>query len=219
MFDKGATLWYNPSTFVGYAFHKHGLFYLSEQSVLILIELQPVTNDESASTDAAGQEGVNSHIMEKELVLTKSGMKRIQDELEHLRTVHRKEVADRIRDSKEFGELSENSEYEEAKNEQAFVEGRILELKRILQNAHIIEDEEVPVGIVGVGSKVTVRDLESGDEWEYTIVGSVEADPTEDRISNESPVGEALIDKKVGAIIEVLVPEGTAKYQIVKISK
>jgi transcription elongation factor GreA len=157
--------------------------------------------------------------MEKELILTSSGMKRIKEELEHLRTVNRKEVADRIRDSKEFGELAENPEYEEAKTEQAFVEGRIMELKRIIQNAHVIADEEVPVDAVGIGSRVMVRDLESGDEWEYMIVGSVEADPTEERISNESPVGEALMDQKVGDIVEIEVPEGTAKYEIIKISK
>ena len=157
--------------------------------------------------------------VESELVLTTGGLKKIQAELDHLRTVHRKEVADRIRDSKEFGELSENSEYEDAKTEQAFVEGRILELKRILLNAHVVEEEEIQTDVVGIGSKVGVRDLETKDEWDYTIVGSVEADPTEDRISNESPVGEALMDKKVGDIIEVEVPAGMAKYEIVKISK
>lgn len=157
--------------------------------------------------------------MEKELVLTLGGMKKIQEELERLRTVNRKEVADRIRDSKEYGELSENSEYEDAKNEQAFVEGRIIELKHILQNAHIVSDDEVPTDMVGIGSKVMVHDMESGEEWEYTIVGSVEADPAEDRISNESPVGDALMDKHVGDIIETPVPAGTARYQIIGIRK
>lgn len=157
--------------------------------------------------------------MEYELVLTAGGQKKIQEELDHLRSVSRKAVADRIRDSKEFGELSENNEYEEAKNEQAFVEGRILELKRVLQNAHIIEESEIPTDYVGIGSKVTVKDLEADDQWEFTLVGSVEADPTEDRISNESPVGEALIDKKVGDKVDVQVPEGSVKYQIIKISK
>lgn len=156
---------------------------------------------------------------EREIVLTAEGLRRIEQELEHLRTVHRREVADRIRESKAFGEFSENSEYEDAKTEQAFVEGRILELKMILQNASVIEDSDVPTDTVGVGSKVTVRDLDSGDEWEYTIVGSVEADPSEDRISNESPVGEALMDKKVGDTIEVEIPAGLVKYQIVKIGK
>jgi transcription elongation factor GreA len=157
--------------------------------------------------------------MENELVLTAGGLKKIQEELEHLRTVSRKAVADRIRDSKEFGELSENNEYEEAKNEQAFVEGRIIELKRILQNAHIVQEDEIPTDFVGIGSKVTVKDMETKDEWEFTLVGSVEADPTEDRISNESPVGEALVDKKVGSVITVQVPEGLVKYKIIKISK
>lgn len=156
---------------------------------------------------------------EKEIVLTMNGLRRIEQELDHLRTVHRKEVADRIRESKQFGEFSENSEYEDAKVEQAFVEGRILELKHVLQNASVINEKEIPTNVVGVGSKVTVRDLETNDEWQYTIVGSVEADPSEDRISNESPVGESLIDRSVGDIIEVDVPAGKARYQIIKISK
>lgn len=156
---------------------------------------------------------------EKEIVLTADGLKRIELELEHLRTVHRREVADRIRESKSFGEFSENSEYEDAKTEQAFVEGRILELKHILANAEVVRESDIPTDMVGVGSKVTVRDLETDDEWEYTIVGSVEADPSEDRISNESPVGESLMEKKVGEIIEVDVPAGTAKYEIIKIGK
>lgn len=156
---------------------------------------------------------------EKAIVLTSDGLRRIEQELEHLRTVHRREVADRIRESKSFGEFSENSEYEDAKTEQAFVEGRILELKLILQNASVIEAGEVPTDIVGVGSKVTVRDMISKDDWEFTIVGSVEADPSEDRISNESPVGEALVDKKVGDVVEVEVPAGTVKYKITKITR
>jgi len=156
---------------------------------------------------------------EKEIVITKEGLKKIEEELEHLRTVHRKAVAERIRESKQFGELTENSEYEEAKNEQAFVEGRILELKRILQNAHVIESDEVHTDQVGVGSKVTVRDLDTKDEWVYTIVGSVEADPGEDRISDESPVGQALMGHKVGDIVTVEVPAGAARYQIINIGK
>ncbi|MCX6374647.1 MAG: transcription elongation factor GreA, partial [Armatimonadetes bacterium] len=113
----------------------------------------------------------------------------------------------------------ENSEYEDAKVEQAFVEGRILELKHVVQNASIIDEKEIPTDVVGVGSRVTVRDLETNDEWEYTIVGSVEADPSEDRISNESPVGESLIDRSVGDVIEVDIPAGKARYRIIKIGK
>ena len=157
--------------------------------------------------------------MENEIFLTPSGLKRIQDELEHLRTVHRREVADRIRDSKEFGELSENSEYEEAKTEQAFVEGRIIELKHILQIAHVVDEDQVSTDMVGIGSKVTIRDIKTKENWELTIVGSAESDPSEDRISNESPVGEALVNKKVGDVIQVQTPDGPAKYKIVKISK
>lgn len=155
---------------------------------------------------------------EKEIVITREGLKKVQEELEHLRTVHRREVADRIRDSKQFGELSENSEYEDAKTEQAFVEGRILELKRILQSAHVIETDDINTDTVDVGSRVRVRDVKSGDEWEYTIVGSIEADPLENRISNESPVGEALIGKRAGDIVEVETPGGKAEYEIMEIS-
>lgn len=156
---------------------------------------------------------------ENDIVLTADGHRRISEELEHLRTVHRREVADRIRESKTFGEFSENSEYEDAKNEQAFVEGRILELKLVLQNASVVSQDEIPTDMVGLGSKVTVRDLDSKEQWEYTIVGSVEADPSEDRISNESPVGESLLEHKVGDVVEVRVPAGKAKYKIIKISK
>lgn len=157
--------------------------------------------------------------VEREVVLTEQGLKRIREELDHLRTVHRREVADRIRDSKEFGELSENSEYEDAKMEQAFVEGRILELKRVLQTAYVIPESEIHTDVVGVGCKVQVCDLESGDEWEYSIVGSAEADPAEERISNESPVGEALLGHKVGDVVDVEIPMGAAQYKIIRISK
>lgn len=156
---------------------------------------------------------------EKETFLTETGLKKIEEELDHLRTVHRREVAERIRESKQFGEFSENSEYEEAKTEQAFVEGRILELKQTLLNARVIEQDEIPTDEVGVGSIVKLRDLDTNDQWEFTIVGSMEADPSENRISNESPVGEALISKKVGDIVEVEVPAGTARYKIIKIRK
>jgi transcription elongation factor GreA len=155
----------------------------------------------------------------QEIVLTASGLKKIELELEQLRTVHRKRVADRIRDAKQFGEFSENSEYEDAKTEQAFVEGRIEELKKILAYARVIEDENVSTSSVGIGSIVRVRDLETGDEWEYTIVGPVEANPAEDKISNESPVGQALMEKTVGDVVEVEIPAGRAQYEIVGIRK
>ncbi len=156
---------------------------------------------------------------EKEVILTTRGLKKIEDELDQLRTVHRKRVAELIRDSKQFGELTDNSEFEDAKNEQAFVEGRIEELRQILASARVIESDEVPTDEVGVGSVVNVKDLETGDSWDFTIVGTFEADPAEDRISNESPVGQALIGKKVGEIATIQVPAGKAKYEIVSIRK
>jgi len=154
---------------------------------------------------------------EKEVILTARGLKKIEEELDQLRTVGRKRVADRIRDSKQFGELSDNSEFEDAKNEQAFVEGRIEELRQILAAARVVESEDVLAGEVSIGCIVGVKDLESGDQWEWTIVGTFEADPAEDRISNESPVGEALMGKKIGEIATIDIPAGKARYEIVSL--
>jgi len=156
---------------------------------------------------------------EKEVILTARGLRKIEDELDQLRTVHRKRVADRIRESKAFGELTDNSEFEDAKNEQAFVEGRIEELREILASARVVESEDVLTDEVSIGSIVEVKDLESGDKWEFTIVGTFEADPAEDRISNESPVGEALMGKRIGEVATIEVPAGRAKYEIVSIRK
>lgn len=156
---------------------------------------------------------------EREIILTAAGLKKIEDELDQLRTVHRRRVADRIRESMQFGELGENSEFEDAKNEQAFVEGRIEELRQILSAARVIEDEEVATDTVGIGTIVRVRDLETSDDWEWSIVGTFEANPAEDRISNESPVGQALVGRKVGDVAIVEIPAGLAKYEIVSIRK
>ena len=156
---------------------------------------------------------------EKQLILTRTGLKRIEAELEELTTVRRHEVADHIRDAKGFGAIEENAEYEAAKNEQAFVEGRILELKNILNVACIIDDSKAPTDEVGIGSVVTVKDLEMDEEWDYTIVGSAEVDPDEDRISNESPIGEALVARKVGDVVDVKIPAGVARYEIMAIRR
>lgn len=156
---------------------------------------------------------------EREVILTARGLKKIEEELDQLRTVHRKRVADRIRESMHFGEMGENSEFEDAKNEQALVEGRIEELRQILAVARVIEDDEIVTDAVGIGSVVKVKDLETQDEWEWSIVSTVEADPGEDKISNESPVGQALISKKVGDIAVIEVPAGVAKYEIVGIRR
>lgn len=157
---------------------------------------------------------------EREVILTARGLRKIEEELDRLRTVNRKRVADRIRESMHVGgEMTDNSEFEDAKNEQAFVEGRIEELKQILAVARVIEEEEVDTNTVGIGSTVRVRDLDSGDEWEWFIVSTIEADPAEDRISDESPVGQSLVRKKVGDIAVIEVPAGRAKYEILDIRR
>jgi transcription elongation factor GreA len=153
------------------------------------------------------------------IILTPEGHAKIEKDLEQLRTVDRAEVADRIRDAKQFGEFSENAEYEEAKNQQALVEGRIQELRHILQIAHVLRPEEIPTDEVGIGSRVTVKDLDEGDKWEFTLVGSVETDPDNDRISDESPIGQALLGKKVGEEVTVTIPDGQIRYRVEKIRK
>ena len=155
----------------------------------------------------------------KDVILTVEGLKKLEEELIYLKTVKRQEVAERIKQAREFGDISENSEYEDAKHEQAFIEGRILTLEKKLRNAKLIDNDAVDTKAVSVGSKVKLKDLESGDEFEYVIVGSMEADPLDSKISNESPVGKAIIGKKRGSIVEVSVPVGTLKYEIMHISK
>ncbi|AEG58551.1 transcription elongation factor GreA [Desulforamulus ruminis] len=154
---------------------------------------------------------------EKDVMLTVVGLKQLEDELEQLKTVKRRQVAERIKQAIEFGDISENSEYEDAKNEQAFIEGRILTLEKMLRNAKIIDDENLGNEMVSLGSRILLKDLEFGDELEYTIVGSVEADPDNNKISNESPVGKAILGQPKGSVVEVTVPAGVLKYEIVDI--
>ncbi len=156
---------------------------------------------------------------EKPIILTVEGLKKLEEKLEYLKTVRRHDVAERIKQAIEFGDISENSEYEDAKNEQAFIEGEILTLEKMLRNAQLIDESEVGVDIVTVGSTVILKDMEFGDELEYTIVGSAEADPSEFKISNESPVGEAILGQKVGSIVEVNVPAGILKYEVLNIKR
>lgn len=155
---------------------------------------------------------------DKEVVLTLEGLKKLEMELEYLRTARRREVAERIKQAKEFGDLSENSEYEDAKNEQAFVEGRIMHLEKLLRKARVIDDAEPGNGVVNLGSKVMLRDLENDEVMEYTIVGSLEADPARMRISNESPVGKALMGQVAGSVVEVKVPAGMLRLQVINVS-
>lgn len=154
-----------------------------------------------------------------ELVLTPPGYAKIEKELEKLRTIDRHNVADRIRDAKAFGEFAENAEYEDAKNEQAIVEGRIQELKRILQISQILKDEDIPTETAGIGSILTILDLDNGDQWEFTMVGFVESDPDHDKISDESPIGKSLFGRKVGDSVEAIVPDGKVHYKLVNIRK
>ncbi|MGG1514603.1 transcription elongation factor GreA [Paenibacillus oryzisoli] len=156
---------------------------------------------------------------EKEVILTSDGLRKLEDELEHLKSVKRREVAERIKVAIGYGDISENSEYEDAKNEQAFIEGRIITLEKMLRNARIINNEDVDVNTVSVGAIVSLKDLEFGDLVEYTIVGSAESDPLQNKISNESPVGKAILGKQKGATVDVNVPAGVIQYQIVDIKK
>lgn len=156
---------------------------------------------------------------EKEVFLTREGLANLENELEELKVVKRKEIAERIKTALDFGDISENSEYDQAKNEQANLEERIAKIESILRNAKLIEDEEVSTDVVGIGSKVVVLDIEYDEEMEYTIVGSAEANPYNGKISNESPVGKALLGGKAGETVDVQVPDGIVKYQIKKIDR
>ncbi|NLU10355.1 MAG: transcription elongation factor GreA [Tepidanaerobacter acetatoxydans] len=158
-------------------------------------------------------------MVKKEVVLTQEGLKKMEEELEYLKSVKRREIAARIKQAIDFGDISENSEYDEAKNEQAFVEGRIALLEEKLRNAKLIDEVDISTDVVSVGSKVKLKDLDTGDIFEYMIVGSAEANPIENKISNESPVGNALIGEKKGSIVEVSVPAGIIKYEIMDIMK
>jgi transcription elongation factor GreA len=156
---------------------------------------------------------------EKEVILTQEGLKKLEDELDNLKSVKRREVAERIKVAIGYGDISENSEYEDAKNEQAFVEGRVITLEKMLRNARIINSDEVDTNTVSVGSIVTLKDMEFGDLVEYSIVGTAESDPLNNKISNESPVGRAILGKKKGVSVDVNVPAGTIQYQIIDIKK
>ena len=158
-------------------------------------------------------------MMSKEVLMTPDGLKKIEEELDHLKSVRRKEIAEKIKAALAFGDISENAEYDEAKNEQAELEKRIMKLEGIVGNVKLIDESEIKKDEVSIGSTVTVKDIEFDEVMEYSIVGPTEADPYENKISNESPVGKALIGKRVGETIEVQVPDGFAKFQIVKIGR
>ncbi|SCI31325.1 MULTISPECIES: transcription elongation factor GreA [unclassified Romboutsia] len=154
-----------------------------------------------------------------EILLTQEGYDKLEEEVELLKTVRRKEVAERIKVAISFGDLSENAEYDEAKNEQAQVEERIMKLENMIRKAVIIDESQIDLNVVTIGSIVKVKDVEFDEEVEYTIVGSAEADPYDGKISNESPVGKALLGRSVGEEVDVQVPDGTAKFKILEIRR
>ena len=151
--------------------------------------------------------------VEKQELLTQDGYNKLEEELEYLKTVKRKEVAERLKVAISFGDLSENAEYDEAKNEQAKLEEQILKLDEKLRKAVIIDESQIDLDIVMVGSIVKLYDFDFDEEIEYSIVGSAEADPFEGKISNESPVGKALLGARVGEVVEVQVPDGANKFK------
>lgn len=156
---------------------------------------------------------------DNETLLTLEGLKKMEEELEQLKTVRRKEVAARIRQAIEFGDISENSEYEDAKNEQAFIEGSILNLEKKLRSAKVIDESDVNVSVVSIGSTVKILNVDTQDEYEYTIVGSVEADPSAAKISNESPIGKGILGVAVGQTVDVTVPAGILHLKVLSIRK
>jgi transcription elongation factor GreA len=158
-------------------------------------------------------------VMDREVLLTTDGLRKLEDELEHLKSVKRREVAERIKVAIGYGDISENSEYEDAKNEQAFIEGRIITLEKMLRNARIINEDDVDTSTVSIGSTVILEDMELAETMQYTIVGTAESDPLQNKISNESPVGRAILGKQKGQVVDVSVPAGVIQYRIIDISK
>lgn len=156
---------------------------------------------------------------EKEVFMTEDGYHKIEEELDELKSVKRKEISDRIKQALEFGDISENSEYDQAKSDQAQLEEKILKLENMLRNSKIIEEDSLNTSVVSIGSTVKVKCLADDEVEEFTIVGSAEADPFDGKVSNESPIGMALIGKKKNAVVKVAVPDGVIEYKITKISK
>src|SRR5207342_2387583 len=153
----------------------------------------------------------------KEVVLTKEGYEKLKEEIDHLRGDKRREVAERIRVAREFGDIAENAEYDDAKNEQAMLEHKIAQLEERLLSARVITKKEISKDTVSVGAKARLRDVQAGKTFEYHIVGSAEANPAESKLSNESPVGKAIIGHKKGDVVEVSAPRGSLTFKILEI--
>lgn len=153
------------------------------------------------------------------MILTYAGLKELEEELDQLKVVKRKEVAEKIKEARAQGDLSENAEYDAAKDEQAEIEARIAEIEKILKNVDVIDEDEVDITTINIGCKVRILDLEYNEEVDYAIVGSTEADPMKCKISNESPVGSALLGKKVNEEVVVETPQGDIRYKILEIHR
>ena len=153
----------------------------------------------------------------KDVILTKEGYQKLKNEIEHLSNTRRREVAQRIKTAREFGDIAENAEYDSAKNEQAMLEARIAKLEERLASARVIEKREISKDVVSLGSKVRLRDVDAKQTVEYRIVGSAEANPAELKLSNESPVGKAIMGRKKGETVEVAAPRGKLKFKIMDI--
>lgn len=158
-------------------------------------------------------------MVEKKNILTYEGLRRLEDELHDLKVNQRKEVAQKIKEAREQGDLSENAEYDSAKDEQRDIEARIEEIEKILKNAEVVVEDEVDVNVINIGCKITILDMEFNEELEYKLVGSTEANSLRGKISNESPLGKELIGKKVGDVVDVDTHAGTMQYKILGIQK
>ncbi len=156
---------------------------------------------------------------EREIILTKEGLAKLESELEILKSVRREEVAERIKQAIAFGDITENSEYEDAKNEQAFIEGRIMSLEQTLKKARLMEEGEIRTDVVSLGSRVKLKEMKSGREINVTLVSSVESKLRDGKISDESPVGKAIMGKTVKSTVAVEAPSGIIKYKILKVEK
>jgi transcription elongation factor GreA len=186
----------------------------------------PTSDDftlEDSAAESSGSSGGSSYDDDDETFVTKEGLKKLKEELDHLKDTRRKEVAQRLKEAISYGDLSENSEYEEAKNEQAFIEGRILELEHKIKSAKIISEKseiKSTVKEVNIGSTVTIKSMESSDEKPqvFTIVGATEADPFDFKISNESPIGKALLSRVKGDVVKAPTPSGIVEYEIIKVA-
>ncbi|MBD0330372.1 MAG: transcription elongation factor GreA [Thermoleophilia bacterium] len=153
----------------------------------------------------------------KEVILTPEGYEKLKEEIEYLSTVKRREIAERIKTAREFGDIAENAEYDDAKNEQMMLEHRIAQLEDRLRAARIIDASEITSDAVSIGTRVKLKDIDANETVEYHIVGSAEANPAEHKLSNESPVGRAILGRKKGEVVEVAAPRGALKFKIIDI--